>query len=62
MAAEGFVFVFFLVLALGIPLVLYWAMESETKNLPRMDREEAERRAREEGEKYNRQSTRERRD
>ncbi|MFC7204541.1 hypothetical protein ACFQJC_13525 [Haloferax namakaokahaiae] len=62
MAVEGLVFVLFLGLALVFPLVLYWAMESETKDLPRMDREEAERRAREEGERYNRQSNGQHRD
>ncbi|KTG30988.1 hypothetical protein [Haloferax profundi] len=56
MAADGFVFVLFFALAIGAPLVLYWAMQQETKNRPKMDRNEAERRAKAEGEKYNRRS------
>ncbi|WP_416838692.1 hypothetical protein [Haloferax sp. DFSO52] len=58
MAAEGFVFVLFFALAIGVPLVLYWAMQQETENLPTMDREEAERRAKDEGARYNQSSRR----
>jgi hypothetical protein len=60
MAADGVVFVLVFALALGVPLLLYWAMERETANLPRMDREEAERRAQQEGQRYNRRSRDER--
>ncbi|KAB1197195.1 MULTISPECIES: hypothetical protein [Haloferax] len=58
MAADGFVFVLFFALAVGVPVVLYWAMQQETENLPTMDRKEAERRAREEGARYNQSSRR----
>ena len=54
MVTDGLVFLFVFVFAIGVPLVLHWAMERETANLPRMDRKEAERRAQEEGERYNR--------
>ncbi|KAB1186653.1 MULTISPECIES: hypothetical protein [Haloferax] len=58
MAADGSVFLLVFALAIGVPLVLYWAMQRETENLPRMDREEAERRAKEEGARYNQSSRR----
>lgn len=44
--AEGVVFVLVLLLALGGPLVLYALIQSETDDVPVMDREAAERAAR----------------
>ena len=39
------------------PLLLYVLMQRETQNLPRMGRDEAERRAKEEGKQYNRRDS-----
>ena len=44
--ADALLFVLVLLLAVGAPLVLYVLIESETEDLPTMDREAAERAAR----------------
>lgn len=46
-----------IVLVFAGPLLLYVLMQRETQNLPRMDRDEAERRAKEEGRRYNRRES-----
>ncbi|EMA02444.1 MULTISPECIES: hypothetical protein [Haloferax] len=46
--AIGVVFIFVLLLSVGGMFVLYHAIQRETRDLPRMSREEAERKARDE--------------
>jgi len=49
MAAEGVLFLGFLLLALVAPLVLYAIVSAEADDTERMDRESAERRVRKDG-------------
>lgn len=60
MALEGVGLALAFVLVFAAPLVLYALMQRETETLPRMDREEAERRAKREGQRYNRAGSDER--
>lgn len=46
-----------IVLVFTGPLLLYALMQRETQNLPRMDRDEAERRAKQAGKQYNRRES-----
>ncbi|ELZ91958.1 hypothetical protein C440_16639 [Haloferax mucosum ATCC BAA-1512] len=42
-----------LLLSVGVPVVIYLAIRGETRDLPKMDRHDAEQQAREEGKRYN---------
>ncbi|ELZ83625.1 hypothetical protein C454_04907 [Haloferax gibbonsii ATCC 33959] len=53
MPAGGLVFFLFVLLSIGAAIALYAAIQGETSDLPTMSREEAERRARDEGMRYN---------
>ncbi|MFC7129100.1 hypothetical protein [Haloferax chudinovii] len=53
MPAGGLVFLLFVLLSIGAAVALYAAIRDETRDLPTMGREEAERRARGEGRRYN---------
>ncbi|WP_424007959.1 hypothetical protein [Haloferax denitrificans] len=53
MSVGGLVFFLFALLSIGAAIALYAAIQSETRDPPTMSREEAERRARDEGRRYN---------
>ncbi|EMA01660.1 hypothetical protein [Haloferax denitrificans] len=53
MPVGGLVFLLFALLSIGAAVALYAAIRDETRDLPTMSREEAERRARDEGMRYN---------
>ncbi|POG53757.1 hypothetical protein [Haloferax marisrubri] len=55
MPAGGLVFFLFALLSIGAAIALYAAIQGETSDPPTMSREEAERRARDEGMRYNEQ-------
>nr|WP_169317616.1 hypothetical protein [Haloferax larsenii] len=52
--SSGAVFFLVLFVSIGGMVALYLAIEGETRDLPRMDRDDAERQAQAEGKKYNR--------
>jgi len=55
MPAGGLVVFLFVILSIGAAIALYAAIRDETRDPPTMSREEAERRARDEGRRYNEQ-------
>ncbi|WP_411965456.1 hypothetical protein [Haloferax sp. YSMS24] len=54
MVTDGIALLLAFALVFAAPLLLYAMMQRETQNLPRMDRDKAEQRAKEEGKRYNR--------
>ncbi|ELZ92553.1 MULTISPECIES: hypothetical protein [Haloferax] len=55
MSVGGLVFFLFALLSIGAAVALYAGIQAETRDPPTMSREEAERRARDEGRRYNEQ-------
>ncbi|WP_058826393.1 hypothetical protein [Haloferax sp. Q22] len=55
MSVGGLVFFLFALLSISAAIALYAGIQAETRDPPTMSREEAERRARDEGMRYNEQ-------